>query len=63
MTTENAVEPKQAMWRVSEEMTERVNAAKPKLEDKLRVRLSRTQVIDYLLDAGLTASGLEPADR
>lgn len=48
------------MWRVSEELTARVDSAKPLLEAKLRVRLSRTQVIDFLLDAGLRAAGLEP---
>jgi len=50
---------KQTMWRVGEEISARVESVHPKLEAKLGIRLSRTQVLDYLVNLGLESTGLE----
>ena len=44
-----------ATWRVGEEQAQALLDAQPLLEKRLRLSMSRTQVIDYVIARGLEA--------
>lgn len=49
------------MWRITGGAAERVEAFVPVLEARLQVRLSRTQVCNWLINRALDAEGAPPA--